>query len=104
MIFIKTKVEFDALLKESKTKTVFIDFTADWCGPCKFIGPIFEELAGKHPGAKFVKVDVDEAEDVAQACNISAMPTFHVYKNGAKADVLMGADKTKLVALIEKHA
>lgn len=68
------------------------------------IGPVFEQIASATPGAIFVKVDVDEAEDIAQQCGIRAMPTFQVFKNGAKVDQMMGADKNKLSAMIEKHA
>lgn len=76
-----------------------MDFTASWCGPCKMIGPYFEELSGKFPGVVFVKVDVDDLEDVAAECGISAMPTFHLYSNGVKVQELTGADKGKLEAL-----
>ena len=53
---------------------LLVDFTASWCGPCKMIGPYFEELAGKFPGVVFVKVDVDDLEDVAQECGIPPCP------------------------------
>ena len=65
-----------------------MDFTASWCGPCKMIGPYFEELAGKFPGVVFVKVDVDDLDDVAAECGISAMPTFQLYSNGVKVEEL----------------
>lgn len=57
---------------------ISIDFTAVWCGPCRVISPVFDELAAKHTNALFVKVDVDKHAQVAQECNISAMPTFKV--------------------------
>ena len=78
---------------------VLVDFTASWCGPCKMIAPFFEELAGKYPGVVFVKVDVDDLDDVAAECGISAMPTFQLYSNGVKVQELTGADKDKLEAL-----
>ena len=62
------------------------------------IGPYFEELAGKFPGVVFVKVDVDDLDDVAAECGISAMPTFQLYSNGVKVEELTGADKGKLEA------
>ena len=53
---IKTKAEFDQVLKDAGKKAVFVDFTATWCGPCKMIGPIFVSLADKYPDCVFVKV------------------------------------------------
>lgn len=67
------------------------------------IGPYFEKLAVEYPDIEFVKVDVDDANDVAAFCNISAMPTFHFYKNGIKIDDLQGADKTKLKDKVEQN-
>ena len=61
-------------------------FRVDRCGPCRYIGPIFEQLAEQHTEAHFVKVDVDVASDIASLCRISAMPTFHFYKGGQKVD------------------
>jgi thiol-disulfide isomerase/thioredoxin len=73
------------------------------CGPCRFIAPIFEKLAEENPEAEFVKVDVDDAEDVAAACKIQAMPTFHFYKGGVKVDEMMGADQATLQKLVAKN-
>jgi thioredoxin 1 len=101
--FIANMSEYNALLETSKSKLVVIDFTASWCGPCKFIGPIFEKLAAENPEAEFVKVDVDEAEDVSAHCKIQAMPTFHFYKGGAKIAEMMGADQSKLAQLVAQH-
>ena len=71
---------------------------------CSFYsGPIFEAMAGEFPGVDFFKVDVDEAEDVAAACGIQAMPTFQVFKDGAKVDEMKGADQAGLKALVTKH-
>mmetsp|Transcript_127633 Transcript_127633/g.190290 ORF Transcript_127633/g.190290 Transcript_127633/m.190290 type:complete len:106 (+) Transcript_127633:63-380(+) len=95
--------EWGVLMETSKTKLVVVDFTASWCGPCKYIGPVFEKLAEENPEAEFVKVDVDEADDVAAQCGIQAMPTFHFYRGGAKIAEMMGADQNKLIELIAKH-
>lgn len=86
-------------------KTVICDFTATWCGPCRMIGPIFEELSEnpEYGAIAFVKVDVDALDKVAQTCGIAAMPTFQVWRNGAKMGEVVGASKDKLVELIKKH-
>ncbi|KAK4689439.1 thioredoxin 1, partial [Tremellales sp. Uapishka_1] len=85
-------------------KPVIVDFWATWCGPCKMISPHFVKLADKYPGATFIKVDVEEAPEIAQEAAIRAMPTFKVYKNGNEIDSITGAVPAKLTALIEKHA
>uniref|UniRef100_A0A6U3R6W8 Thioredoxin n=1 Tax=Ditylum brightwellii TaxID=49249 RepID=A0A6U3R6W8_9STRA len=94
--YIKSKEEFGGLMETSKTQLVVIDFTASWCGPCQMIAPFFAEMAEKYPDVTFVKVDVDEADELAAACGISAMPTFQFYKNGSKVSEMKGANKTKL--------
>jgi thioredoxin 1 len=73
------------------------------CGPCKFIAPAFEKLAEDNPEAEFAKVDVDEADDVAAAVGIEAMPTFQFYKEGEKVAEMRGADIVNLTALIAEH-
>ena len=89
----------------SSSKLVVVDFTASWCGPCQYIGPIFEQLSKEYDAdvVEFVKVDVDDADDISAACNIQAMPTFQFYKNGSKIDELQGADVEGLKSLIAKH-
>merc|ERR1711977_462603 len=81
---------------DSGHKLVVIDFTATWCGPCQRIGPKFVAFAEKYPDVVFIKVDVDENEEVAAECGISAMPTFHYYKNKTKVDELVGASEASL--------
>ena len=85
-------------------KLVVIDFFATWCGPCKMISPKIEAMAGEMSNVVFLKVDVDEAEDVKEEYNISAMPTFIFLKNGQKVANLMGANADKLTELVNKHA
>jgi thioredoxin 1 len=60
-------------------------------------------MAEENPDVEFVKVDVDDADDVAAACGIQAMPTFQFFKGGAKIDEMKGADKGKLAQLLAKN-
>ena len=76
--------DLETQLKEAGDKLVVIDFFATWCGPCKMISPVLEEMEAQMSNVKFLKVDVDEAEDVAVHYQISAMPTFIFIKNGQK--------------------
>ena len=98
---IDDKSEFDALI--AGDKVVAVDFTAVWCGPCKMIGPVFVKMADEFTNIEFVKVDVDDAEEIAASQAVSAMPTFKFYKGGAKIDELVGANAEKLKALCAKY-
>uniref|UniRef100_A0A7S4MIV8 Thioredoxin domain-containing protein n=1 Tax=Prymnesium polylepis TaxID=72548 RepID=A0A7S4MIV8_9EUKA len=106
---IADKAAWDALHKKAGSKLVVVDFTAVWCGPCVRISPMFESMAEKHwkegdaePEVYFVKVDVDENEEVAAECEISAMPTFQFYKDGKMIEQIVGADQAKLKANVAK--
>ena len=61
-----------------------IDFTAVWCGPCKHAAPIFGQLSVQHTNVRFVKVDVDECEDVRDEYGVEAMPTFVFIRDGSE--------------------
>ena len=79
-------------------------FTATWCGPCRKISPVFEELASSAEASKtFLKVDVDDQPDIAAAAQVTAMPTFVFYKGGKKVDTMVGADVNKLQDLTKAH-
>lgn len=82
---------------------VVVDFTATWCGPCKTIIPYYHELNSKYNNVLFLKIDVDDNEDTTQECDISSMPTFQFYKNQELITQFSGADKNKLLNMIETN-
>ncbi|KAH7549425.1 hypothetical protein JRO89_XS13G0030400 [Xanthoceras sorbifolium] len=86
------------------SRLVILYFTATWCGPCRFISPVYTSCASNHPKAVFLKVDIDEARDVAARWNVSSVPTFFFIKNGKEIDKVVGADKSALERKIAQHA
>lgn len=92
------------ILLRSLLLQIVVDFTASWCPPCKFIAPIFADLAKKFTNVTFLKVDVDELKPVAAEWEVEAMPTFIFLKDGKLVDKIVGADKDGLPALVEKHS
>ncbi len=82
---------------------VFADFYAEWCGPCKMVSPILEELAMEYKEISFYKVNVDENPDVATEYSIFSIPTFIIFKNGKIVSQFSGAvSKESLVAELKK--
>ncbi|KAF2632906.1 thioredoxin-domain-containing protein [Macroventuria anomochaeta] len=80
------------------------DFYATWCPPCKQIAPIYNQLSTAHSAAgkfAFVKVNVDEAREIAAQYGIQAMPTFLLFKDGKQVEEVKGADPRKLKAVVE---
>lgn len=83
---------------------VLVDFWATWCGPCKMIAPVLEEVSNEVSNARFVKVDVDANENLANKYQISSIPTLMIFKNGTPVDTLIGfMPKDSLKAAIIKH-
>ncbi len=84
------------------TGVVVIDFFATWCGPCKKIAPMYEQMANLYPSVVFLKVDVDESNEIAEAYDIRAMPTFVVLKDGARIGEVEGADLRSVGAILDR--
>ncbi|KAJ9470408.1 Thioredoxin-like protein YtpP [Diplonema papillatum] len=91
--------QFDRLSKGS-SYTVF-DFSATWCAPCQRIAPRLPELAAAYPEASFIKVDRDRFLDLHKACGVPKIPTFQVYKEGAKIASLQHSDYDKVHAFLD---
>jgi thioredoxin 1 len=83
-----------------------VDFWAEWCGPCRMVSPIVEELAGEYPDSvKVGKVDVDENQKTAQKFNIRSIPSILFFKDGEHVDTVVGAvPKAQLEKKIQEHA
>lgn len=71
--------------------TVFIDFYAEWCAPCKVTSPLIDELSEEYKNIKFLKIDVDQNPDLAQQYSIFSIPTFMIFKSGQVASQFVGA-------------
>lgn len=71
---------------------VLVDFWAPWCGPCKMVGPVLEQIAGEYAGkAKVVKVNVDDNKQVAGSLGVQSIPTVVLYKDGQVVEKVIGA-------------
>jgi thioredoxin 1 len=96
-----TDSNFQAEVIESETP-VLVDFWAPWCGPCRVVGPVLEEIAGERDDLRVVKLNVDENQQTAATYEVLSIPTMILFKNGAVATKIIGAyPKKKLEAELE---
>ena len=83
-------------------KTVLVDFYADWCGPCKMLSPIVDQVAEENEDIKVVKVNVDDAQDLAMKYQVMSIPTLVVIKEGKEINRSVGLiDKNQVVNMIK---
>ena len=96
-----TNFEEEVLKSEG---AVFVDFYADWCGPCRAVSPIVEELSEDYDGKmRFVKVNVDNAPDVAAKYGVMSIPTLIIFNKGEREEVFVGAGpKSQYKGMIDK--
>ena len=92
-----TDKNFDEIIKSDKP--ILVDFWAEWCGPCKMIGPIVEEMAGEYDGKAVIgKVDVDTNPEVSAKFGIRSIPTLLYFKDGEIVDKQVGAVPKAILA------
>ena len=104
MIHLTSETQFHDLIKENNL--VVLDFFATWCGPCKVLTPQLESLSKKYSDVIFIKVDVDEFEDITSSHQVSAMPTIMFYKKGQnlKDETVVGGGQIKQIeSVIQKY-
>jgi thioredoxin 1 len=96
-----TDANFQAEVIESE-KPVLVDFWAPWCGPCRVVAPVLEEIATERPDLRIVKLNVDENQQTAASFGVLSIPTLILFKNGQAAKTVVGAyPKKKLEAELE---
>ncbi len=87
---------------KNSDKTVLLDFYADWCGPCRMVGPIVDEIAQENPDILVGKINVDEQQELASAFSVMSIPTLVVMRNGEVVTKSMGAKpKAQIMAMLE---
>ncbi|MDY6782041.1 MAG: thioredoxin [Cyanobacteriota bacterium] len=99
-----TDSSFKEEVLESETP-VLVDFWAPWCGPCRMVAPVVEEIAQQYEGqVKVVKLNTDENPNVASQYGIRSIPTLMIFKDGQRVDMVVGAvPKSTLANTLEKY-
>ncbi len=96
-----TKNNFSEI--KASEKTVLLDFYADWCGPCRMVGPIVEEIAAEREDITVGKINVDEEQELAMEFGVASIPTLVVMKGGNVVEQSAGArPKAQILAMLDK--
>lgn len=92
---------FDDLIKD---ELVLVDFYATWCGPCKMLSPVLEDISSDRDNLKIVKIDVDQNNELAKSNSIMSVPTLILYKNGKMVSKMSGyMNKDELMTWIDEN-
>ena len=95
-----TKNNFDQEVRNS-TVPVLVDFWASWCGPCRMLSPIVDEVAGERSDVKVCKINVDEEQELAAEFGVMSIPTLIVFRNGTAANTSVGVvPKAKILEML----
>lgn len=98
------KVNSNSFNQVLKNKTVLVDFFANWCGPCKMLAPIIEELSNEINDVTFAKIDIDESNEIASSYGIMSIPTLILFKNGKMVNKIVGfISKNELKKFIDDN-
>ena len=98
--YFKNEDDFD---EEVKTGLVIVDFFATWCGPCRMLGNVLEELSQEREDIKILKIDTDEFGEIAMKFGVMSIPTVLFYKDGELVNKNIGfCDKDKLISLLKE--
>ena len=101
VIHVTSEAQYEKI-RASTDRLVVVDFSAEWCGPCKKIAPIYEKLAESTPSVTFIHVDVDKVQP-NDAQGVSSIPTFKFFKKKSLVHQFSGADESELQATVSKY-